>query len=86
MATLTFTTWLYRQARRGDPVGDLGWDVARDPDWPQRGRTLGRFLRYFDKELECAPDEGVYRALRLAWMEYELESGHRDRSRQTTDG
>jgi hypothetical protein len=27
----TFTTWLRRQARRDDPVGDLSSDVERDP-------------------------------------------------------
>jgi uncharacterized protein YozE (UPF0346 family) len=64
----TFTSWLRRQVRREDPVGDLARDAVRDPTWPRRTITIDRYRDYFDER------EAGYLAvatLDRAWAEWE---------------
>jgi hypothetical protein len=63
---MTFTSWLRKQIRRDDPVGDLARDVVVDPTWPHTRGYFG-FHWYLQKIRAC---EGAQRSLSQAWAEW----------------
>ena len=69
MMRQTFTSWLYQQRHRDDPVGDLASDA-----WADRHRGQGntpRSYRGWKRHLSsCGACDGAYRALLRAWTEW----------------
>lgn len=65
--TTAFVKWLFEQAGRGDPVGDLGEDCKSDFKFPRRGNVaelhsyLARYGDHIEEAFEAARRE--YRAL-----------------------
>jgi hypothetical protein len=68
----TFTGWLKLQGDRDDPIGDLARDVALDPRWPLRAKTVEAYERYLARR---GADPDAIAALFDAWAEYDAERG-----------
>ena len=62
-----FTSYLMRQQRRDDPVGDLARDAAQDAYWPDGRGGKGRYAHYLEQQGAC---RGAMTALERAWGEY----------------
>lgn len=65
--TTAFVKWLFAQAGRGDPVGDLAGDAKADFKFPRRGNIaeLRSYLSFFGEHTEAAFEAArrEYRAL-----------------------
>ncbi len=65
--TTTFRSWLARQKKRDDAIGDLARDAARDRCFPRSG-DLARYQAHLDKHDACL---AAYETLIDAWREFE---------------
>ncbi|MBN1122754.1 MAG: hypothetical protein JXJ17_16880 [Anaerolineae bacterium] len=66
--TFTFTSWLFSQNDRSDPVGELARGAERDRTWPRKGNTYHVFEEYLAVD---DASRGLLDALALAWAEFE---------------
>jgi hypothetical protein len=71
---MTFKSWLMMQAKRKDPVGDLGRTVIEDRSWPPT-QDLVKLRQHMVKR---GAVEDVLSALDGAYLEYQKQ-GNRQR-------
>ena len=71
---MTFKAWLMMQAKRQDPVGDLGRTVIEDRTWPPT-QDMVKLRQHLVKR---GADENTRAALDRAYSEYQKQ-GNRQR-------
>lgn len=64
---MTFYTWLMRQKKRDDVVGDLALDTARTSDAPRKDSTLKGWHSFLRNQNACTEAQ---QALTEAFKEY----------------
>lgn len=69
MQKITFWSWLKKQIKRDDPVGDLVRDLSRDPCLAKNSANFGKILYHLREEHGVGTE--VIAALRQAQAEYE---------------
>ena len=75
LATSRFYRWLFRQADRDDPVGDLGADVKRDHSFPINTESRTKLRRHL---LRSNADTLTLVALDEALQEFKKSGARRD--------
>lgn len=66
---MTFSTWLRKQHKRNDAVGDLARDVRQDTNWPKKGSINAKREYLYDAHGLDEFDPAVS-TLNRAWKEY----------------
>jgi uncharacterized protein YozE (UPF0346 family) len=62
-----FTTWLLRQTKREDPVGDFARDVARDTGWPVDAQDHDDARAYLERQFACSDAIHAFEQAWEAW-------------------
>ena len=69
--SITFCTWLKKQKRRDDPIGDLARDSMQDKGTPRGNASFYTWQKYLLQFVRY--DSPAMKAFYQAWQEYELD-------------